>query len=124
MQPIVRVDTDEMSVEGGVMDFGERNPVGNDRLAEQLVLVRDYVGGVQQQWLGQARERTAAVIGSDHGLAERRLMQPLFDCPEGVAPFQRRLGRQYRLLIGHPERTRAFRPLGSQSVMKAGSIAW
>ena len=104
MQPIVRIDADQMRIEGGMMNFRERNAVGNDRLAEPLVLVRDDVRGVQQQRLGQARQRAAAVVGGDDGLAERRLMQPLLDRAQGVAPFQRVLGRRQGLLIGHAER--------------------
>ncbi len=48
---IVRVDAYQMGVEGSVVDFRERNAVGNHGLAELLVLVRDDVGRVQQQLL-------------------------------------------------------------------------
>ena len=53
MHPVVGIDPDQVSVEGSVMDLGERDAVGNDRLAERLVAVGDDVGGVEQHRLGQ-----------------------------------------------------------------------
>jgi len=47
VQLIIRVDTDQMSVEGRVMDFRKRDAIWNHRLAELLVLVRNDVGRVQ-----------------------------------------------------------------------------
>ena len=55
VQVIVWVDTNQMRVEGSVMDFGERDAIGNDRLAKALVLVHDDVRCAQQQRLWQAR---------------------------------------------------------------------
>ena len=94
MQPIVRVDPDQMGVECGVMDFRERDAVGNYRLAKPLVPVRDDVGRIQQQRLKQPRQRAAAVIRANYGFPERCLMQPLLDRTQGVAPFERILGRR------------------------------
>ena len=96
MQPVVRVDADQMGVERGVMDLGKRNAVRNHRLAKLLVPVRDDMSRVEQQRLGQARQRAAAIVGGDHGFAERRLVQPLFDGTQGVAPFECGLGRRKR----------------------------
>ena len=45
MQPIVRVDADQMR-EGCVMDLRQREAVWHHRLAESLVRVRDDVGRV------------------------------------------------------------------------------
>jgi hypothetical protein len=39
MQPVIRIDADEMGVDRRVMDFGERNTIRNDWLAEPLILV-------------------------------------------------------------------------------------
>ena len=49
MQPIVRVDADQMRVERRMMNFRERDAVRNHRLAELLILVRDDMGSVEQQ---------------------------------------------------------------------------
>ena len=89
MQPIVGVDADQMRVESGVMNFRERDAIRHHRLAELLVLVRDDMSRVEQQRFGQPRQRAAAIVGGDDGLAERRLMQPLFDRAQGIAPFER-----------------------------------
>ncbi len=48
MQTIVRVDADQMGVEGSVMDLRQRYVVGYHRLPEPLVFVRDDVGRVQE----------------------------------------------------------------------------
>ena len=92
MQPVVRVDANQMCVERGVMDFGERDAVRNHRLAKLLISVRDDMSRVEQQRLGQARQRAAAVVGGDNGFPERRLVQPLFDGTQGITSFERALG--------------------------------
>ena len=46
MQPIVRVDADQMCIEGRVMDLRQREAVWHHRLAESLVRVRDDMGRV------------------------------------------------------------------------------
>jgi hypothetical protein len=68
VQAIVRVDPDQMRVKGGMMDFRERDAIGNHRLAQALILVRDDVRSVQQQRLRQARQRAAAIVGGDDSL--------------------------------------------------------
>ena len=54
MQAEVRIDADEMSVERRVMDFRQREPIADDRLAKAFVFVGDNVRGVEQQGLGKA----------------------------------------------------------------------
>src|ERR1017187_3356164 len=93
-----------MGVEGGVMDFRERDAVRNHRLTKQLIFVPYYMCCIQKQWLWKSRQRAAAVVGADDGLPERCLVQPLLDCPEGISPFQRVLRRRQRLLIRYAER--------------------
>ena len=46
MKSIVGIDADEMCVERGVMNFGQRDAVRHHGLTEPLVLVGDDVGGV------------------------------------------------------------------------------
>lgn len=88
----VSVDANQMCIERGVMDFGERDAVRNHRLAKLLISVRDDMSRVEQQRLGQARQRAAAVVGGNNGFAEGRLVQPLFYGTQGIAPFERGLG--------------------------------
>src|ERR1700737_832831 len=104
VQSIVRIDANQMSVEGSVMDFRQRNAVRYQWLSEPLVPVGDDVGGVQKQRLGQSRQSAAAVIGGDNGLAERRLVQALLDRPQGVTPFERVFRWLQRLFIGYAKR--------------------
>jgi hypothetical protein len=87
VQPVVGVDSDQVRIESRVVNFRERDPIGNHWLAELLITVRDDMGGIEQERLRQARDRATAFVRSDDGLAERSLVQPLFDCAQGVAPF-------------------------------------
>jgi hypothetical protein len=52
------------------MDFGQRDAIGHDGLAEPLVLVGDDVGGIEKKRLGQSRQCATAVVGGDDGHAE------------------------------------------------------
>ena len=70
MQQVVGVAANKMGVERGVMNLRERDAVRDYRLAELLVLVRDDMSRVEQQRFRQARQRAAAIIGGDDGLAE------------------------------------------------------
>lgn len=67
MHTKIWIDSDQMGIECGVMNFGERNTVGDQRLAEQIVFVGDNVSGVEQQGLRKARKRTASIVGGDYG---------------------------------------------------------
>jgi hypothetical protein len=46
MEPIVGINTNQMSVKGGVMDLRQGDSVGHYWLAKPLVLIGDDVGGV------------------------------------------------------------------------------
>jgi hypothetical protein len=63
-------DANQMCVERGVMDFGERDAIWDHRLAKLLISVGDDMSCVEQQRLRQARQRAAAVVGGDNGFAE------------------------------------------------------
>src|SRR4051812_123973 len=83
------------------MRLRERNTVLYHRLSEPFVLVLDDVRRVEEHRLAQARQRATAAVGGDHGLAERRLMQPLLHLPERIASLGVRLGHLWlRLLFG------------------------
>ncbi len=47
VQPIIWVDPDQVRIERGVMDLGEREAVGDDRLAEALVFVGNDVRRIE-----------------------------------------------------------------------------
>jgi hypothetical protein len=70
MQPIVRVDADQMRVESCMMDLRKRNAVRHHGLAEALVTIRNDVGSIEQQWLGQTGKSTAPPVGRDDCLTE------------------------------------------------------
>ena len=51
MKPIVRIDVDKVGVEGGVMNFGERDAIGHDGLSEPLMLIGNDVSGIEEKRL-------------------------------------------------------------------------
>jgi hypothetical protein len=53
MQTKIRVYTDKMGIEGGVMNLGQRDAVRHHRLAQRLVIVRNDVRRVQEERLRQ-----------------------------------------------------------------------
>jgi hypothetical protein len=67
VQAIIRIDADQMRVERRVMDFGQRDAIGHDGLAEPLVLVGDDVGGIEKKRLGQSRRCATTIVGGDDG---------------------------------------------------------
>ena len=71
MQSIVGIDPDQMGIEGGMMDFGERHAVRDDGLPELLVLIGNDVRGVEQPLFGQSGQGATPVIGRNNGFAER-----------------------------------------------------
>jgi hypothetical protein len=58
----------KIRIECNVMDFGQRDAVGPDWLAEQLVL--DDVSGIGKKRLGQSGQCAATVVGGYDGYAE------------------------------------------------------
>lgn len=51
MQSEILVDSDEMRIEGGVMDFREGDAVSDHRLTKHLVLIFDDMSGVEKHGL-------------------------------------------------------------------------
>jgi hypothetical protein len=72
--------------------------------AGRLSCFVDTVGNA----VGQARQRAAAVVGGNDGFAKRRLVQPLLDSTQGIAPFERGLRRRQRPLIERAKRHTRF----------------
>ena len=59
--------------------------------------------GVEQPFLRQSGKRTAPLIGTDHRLAERRLVKPLLDSAERITALLDVLGSNKFLLIRSAE---------------------
>ena len=47
MQPVIGINTDQMRVNGRMMNLGEGNAIGHHWLTEQLILVRNDMSSVQ-----------------------------------------------------------------------------
>lgn len=60
--------------------------------------------GIEKYGLGQTRYGAASVVRRDDSLAERRLVQALFDCPEGISAFGDRFGGRNGRLVGVTKR--------------------
>jgi len=89
MDAVVGIDTDQIGIEGSMMDLGQREPVGDHRLSKFFVTVGDDVCGIQQPALGPSRNGAATIISGEYSFAERRLVKALADQAERVAPFGR-----------------------------------
>ena len=50
---IVRIDADQVGVERGMVDLGQRQAVGHDRLAQQFVPVGNDMRRIEQAMLAQ-----------------------------------------------------------------------
>ncbi len=82
----ISINADEVGIEGRVVDFGEREAVGHDGLAQFLVWIGYDMRRVEQARLWQAGDCASALVGVDDGFAKLRLMKTLFDQPHGIAP--------------------------------------
>jgi hypothetical protein len=92
MQSEIRVDSDEMSVEGRMMDFRERDAVADHRLTEHLVLIFDDMSGVEKHGLGEPGQSTSASVGANNSFSKGRLMETLFDGSQRVSTLNFRRG--------------------------------
>jgi hypothetical protein len=70
----VRSDTEDVAVEGGVVDLAEGKAVGNDRCSMGLP-VGDDVRRVQQLGVSETTQGAARVVGGEHPGTEHRLVQ-------------------------------------------------
>ena len=99
MQSEVWVDSDEMSVEGRVVDFRERDAVADHRLTKQIVSIFDDVSGVEKHGLGETGKSTPASVGANNSFSKGRLMKTLLT-----------LCKAYRRSISVPGGVRLFCP--------------
>jgi hypothetical protein len=70
MNSVIGVDTDQMGIEGRVMQLCQRQTIRHDRLPELLVRIHDDVGGIQQSPLGYMGNRAPPPIGRKNGISE------------------------------------------------------
>ena len=89
MDFVVRIDADEIGVKRGMMDLGQGQSIGDQRLPQKFMAIGDDVRGVEQASFGQARDRAAPVVSGEHGFAERGLVEPLADEAERIAALGR-----------------------------------
>jgi hypothetical protein len=115
---VVRINTDQVGVEGCMMQFRKRQSVGHNGLAEFGVDIGHDMSGVEEARLGQTRQRAATLVGGQYGFPEGGLMQPLAHHPQAISAltYGRKVGvyvdlcwdseREPRLELG-------CRPLGN-----------
>jgi len=88
MQSEIRIDSDEMSVEGGVVDFRERDTVADHRLTKHLVLIFDDMSGVEKHGLGEPGQSTSASVGANNSFSKGRLMKTLPDGLQSISAVE------------------------------------
>ena len=103
MQSIVGVDSDEMGVEGCMVNFRQRNAVADYRVTQEFILIFDDVSGVEQHGFGEPRESAPTAVGADNRFPERRLMKTLLDGSQGVSALDFRLRRVKAILVRKAE---------------------
>lgn len=76
LDAVIGMDADDVRVECRVMDFTERQPVGDLRLPFGIA-VRDDVRGLQQLVVPQATNRAMFAVDFQHSLVERLPVEAL-----------------------------------------------
>jgi hypothetical protein len=71
----IRADTEDIPIEGGMVQRAERHAIGDDGLASR-VAVRQDVGGLEQLQIPKPADRASLLIRSQHSLPERLLVKP------------------------------------------------
>ncbi len=70
---IVRPDTDEVMVEGGVMDLAQRKAIRNDRITT-FVAVGNDMGSVEQFLTAESAHRARILVGAQDSITKGSLM--------------------------------------------------
>ncbi len=86
MHPTFRINAEKMTVESSMVEMGQAEPIGNQRMAQSFVAVFDDVGGIDQSRYRQARHGAAVAIRLDHTCPEQGLMKAALRKLDGVAP--------------------------------------
>jgi hypothetical protein len=84
---VVGAHSEELIVEGGVVNLAHRDAVRNDRLAS--FGVTEDVCGIEQLTMTEAAEGATIRVCEEYPLAEQRLVQALSHRPFGVTSLQR-----------------------------------
>ncbi len=85
LDDVVGPDTDELTVEGGVVQLTERETILDPRLAVWLRVWND-VGGVEQLLVAETAQGALLPVGAQHSFAERTLVEPYLELARDVAP--------------------------------------
>ena len=72
---VVRSNCEEEAVEGRMVELAECQAITDNRIALEVAIWRD-MGGVEELVMPELAESTTIVVGPDHPLAKRHLMQP------------------------------------------------
>ena len=81
---VVRADTKNVSIVGGMMDLAERKPVGDDRGAS-VIVVGDDVSGIKQFNMTESTDRASAAICIDDNVSKRTLVETVARQPPCIA---------------------------------------
>ena len=84
LHDVVGPDTEEVAIEGGVMELAERQAVRHDGFP--LIGVGQHMSGVQQLRVPEPAECTLLPVGGEDALSKRALVQPLPNRCGRVAP--------------------------------------
>ena len=74
LDDVVGGDTQEVAVEGGVVEFAEGQTIGDPRFAPGM-LIGQNVRGIEQFLMLQSAYRAALAVGFDHPDSETLLVQ-------------------------------------------------
>jgi len=85
LEYVVRTKTEELPIEGGVMESAEREPVADEWLSSGLG-IGDDVRRVEQLFVTEVTEGALTLIGREHPLAESSLVQTDANGRRDVAP--------------------------------------
>ena len=99
---VVGRDADEVLVERAVVDRAEAEPVGHRRLAGEL-RVGDDVGRVEEPGLLEPADRALVRVRREHAGAEAGLVEAHACLADGVAPFDRVVGKEGLALVVWPD---------------------
>jgi hypothetical protein len=99
LNPVVGSDRNQVSIERGVMQRAQRDPV-RDGGGTAFIPISNNVRRFQQLITLQSADRTMALIGFQHSFTELLLMKTLLDDARCVSPANRCL---HRLIIDAPQ---------------------
>lgn len=97
LDDIVWIYSEDITVEGSVVDLAERKPVRDTRLAVRFA-VRDDVRGVEELGVLDVADGAVVVVGIEYNHTKRLLMKPCQGQRRNISP-QVRLSNKWRSLF-------------------------